>query len=232
MTTTFGQLLSDVQDEIGDVSQNMLVRIAKWTNEYHHQLCNLRKWKWLDVVSDSILINQSNYPFDISTLKVGGVATTASKIIDIVDMDYTPNFALIETTIDTIRTSYQDYDALQSGPPQYWYPYVQGFIKMFCNVDTTGRNYTIRFRKKVLDFPTWSSLGNLAVPDEWRHVLRNQVTAKAMRWLDDTRAQSFEQDYQAGLLLMKSDDSNNGVIVDRRSAPPNFVKFPILAKDS
>jgi hypothetical protein len=225
-------MIQDVQDEVGDVSQNMLVRIAKWANEYHHQLCNMRKWKWLDVVSDSILISQANYPFPINSLKVGGVATPASKIIDVVDVDYTPNFALVETTVDTIRTSYQDYDALQSGPPQYWYPFTPGVIKLFCNPDTTGRNYTIRFRQMVLDFPAWSSPGNIAIPDDWRHVLRNQITAKALRFLDDTRAKDFLDDYNSGLVLMKNDDSNNTVIVDRRSAPPNFVKFPLLAKDS
>ena len=232
MTTTFAAFCAEVQGEVGDITAAMLVRIANWSNEKHKEICLRRRWKWLDCISDTITIAQANYPFDISSLMVGAVTTPASKILDVVDMDYTPNFALVETTMEEIRNSYQDYAALQSGPPQYWYPWTPGFIKMFPNVDAAGRNYSIKFRKAVPTYPNSASTVPLAIPDDWKHVLRNLVAGKCFRWLDDTRSVQYEADGNNGLLLMENDDSPNTVINDRRPSPPNGIRFPLLSKDS
>lgn len=231
MSTTFAALCAEVQSEIADTSSAMLTRIGGWVNEFHFQICSKRKWKWMEAVSDSILIKSTNYPFPISSLKVATVATPASKILDVLDVDYSPEFPLRETTVEAIRQSNQDYTTNTSGPPAYWYPYVQGYIKLFPNPDTTGRNYTFRFRKALSKFGAGATTA-INIPDEWNHVLKNAATAKAFKWLDDSRSSDYFKEYQIGLENMEADDSNNNVILDRRPGNVKETRLPILSADS
>lgn len=231
MTTTFAAICADVQSEIADTSAAMLLRIEGWVNEFHFKICSLRKWKWMEAVSDSILIKSTNYPFPLSSLLVATVATPAGKVLDICDVDYSPDYPLTETTVQAVRESYQDYSTNTNGPPDYWYPYVAGTIKMFPNPDTTGRNYTFRFRKSLAKFPHLSAIV-INLPDEWAHVLKNAATAKAFKWIDDSRMTGYENEYQAGLKEMEKDDSGNNVIKDRRVSSERITRLPVLSADS
>lgn len=231
MTTTFAALCASVQVEIADTSAAMLTRIEGWVNEFHFQICSRRRWQWLDAVSDSILIKDTNSPFPISSLLVATVSVPASKILDVVDVDYSPQYALTETTKEAIRESNLDYATNTNGPPDYWYAWTQGYIRLFPNPDTTGRNYTIKFRKAVTAFPAGSVLP-IALPDEWAHVLKNAVTSKAFRWLDDSRMANYEKEYQLGISNMENDDSNSVTIKDRQAMTMKTTRLPLLADDS
>jgi hypothetical protein len=104
-------------------------------------------------------------------------------------------------------------------------------INLFPRPDTTGRNYTVRFRKAP---QTMVLLANtpILVPDDWAHVLRASIVSKAFRWLDDTRADNYWKEYQLGVDDMEQDDRTGISIVDSHQMGVRGSRLPLLAQDS
>jgi len=210
-----------------DNSANMLARIVQWANEFHAKICNHRNWRWLDLLSDSVLINTANYPFNFqASLLVATVATSAKKVLDVVDMDYTPNASLRVSTSQQIRASYQNYPTY-TGIPDYWY-IEAGKLKFFPNVDATGRNYTIRFRAKHVDYVSGSA-NLLLIPDDHVAVMRHAVVSMLYTHLDDTRNAAEWKFYEDGLNAMEADEPTEPIIYnsDQMDTPSRLPKLSL-----
>ncbi|MDD5564488.1 MAG: hypothetical protein PHQ91_12325 [Thermoanaerobaculaceae bacterium] len=230
MSTTFTAFCTKVQTMCNDNSANMLAKIVEWANEFHAKICNRRNWRWLDLVSDAITIKTANYPFAYETsLLVSTALTPAKKILDVVDMSYTPNQSLLSSTSEQIRASFQNYPTY-TGIPDYWY-IEAGKLKLFPNVDATGRSYTIRFRAKHVVYPSASANPLLIPDDEGVPVLLHAVMSQVWMFLDDSRATSEYKLYESGLQDMEDNDPTEPIIYDRD--PVRFVtKLPDLSLDS
>ena len=229
MATTFTAFCGNVQEIVNDTTATMLARIVRWANEYHSLICSRQKWRWIEKVSDATTITTALHPFDIATLKVAAATTPADKILDVVDMTFTPNQSLWEATDAEIRSSWADYPT-NTGIPEYWY-IENAKLKLFPWPDVTGRSYTVRYRIAPITYASGSDLP-LAIPDKFVPVLENAVVGKTLLWLDDSRAQAFFALYQNGLKDMEHDNSETEPIVCDRNTPKRTTRLPRLSLDA
>jgi hypothetical protein len=210
MVTTFAAFNAVIQSEINDNTAERLLQIESWTNDAHYEICNDRDWNFLQKISDEITLTSANTPYDFASLAVATVATPCRKILDVLDVDYSPEKPLIFCTDQQLRAAGVDYSGYTS-LPEYWM-ISAAKLKVFPGLDATGRGYKIRF---VRDASTYAagSTNALLIPDRWIMALKAAVLFRCWQWLADARSALALANYQNLLKQMRQEDAGEAPIV-------------------